>query len=157
MPHLLQTLSPRGALARTPYAWTLAIVAILAAAIAHWGDLEKGFGPFWLMLFVVLVGTFFVALIKRLADAGHTRWWMCAPLALGMAATLAGFYLYNPPSLMGSMTEAQKTVAVITILPVFLSGFGQVFAKAAFGALCVGAVWGVFALALLLPGTQSRG
>lgn len=153
----LQIFSPFGMITRVPYACAIAMLATLGAGLALWGDLEKTIGRFWPAPFALLLWIFLATLVKRLKDAGRSRGWIVVPLALGAGAAALGFALYNPPSLMDTMSDEMRAVAVITMLPVLLSAAGQVFARLVFAGACLAAVWGVFALALLFARSQPRG
>lgn len=153
-PSRWNVLTPRGRLARLRYG----LIVIVCGLALITGRLLSGLGTAgsWiaLVIYVLAIWCLFAAMMRRVLDAGVSRYWLLAPLIVSVIAFAVMFYAYQPPSLVPDASPLMKFLAVITIFPVMIAAIAWFMAKVLAGVTAALAVWGVVVLVLLLPASK---
>jgi len=150
----LNIFDPRGRLAQRSFA--MVVLACCAIGLVGWSVSDSGALGSWIALafYVLAIWGFLAGTLRRLNDAGISRYWLLAPLAASAIVFLAGAYLYQPEPLVANPSPLMKFLAVILVLPALLAGAAWLLAKIMAGLLAAFVVWIVFGLILLAPASK---
>ncbi len=154
--YVFRLFSFEGVMGRGEFSGVLLALAAPAIGLSRMAADSGASGTASAVVFLLLSWIFLATLAKRLKDAGRTRLWIFLPLALGLATFAMGFWFFQPPDLVTGAKAGGRAAATISIVPLILNGFAQVFSKAAYGLQAAALVWGLFSLALLVPDSKPR-
>ncbi len=142
---------------RGPFAAGVFVCALVAASA--WWLSKQGTVGSWiaLALFAAVAWCCGAIILRRMRDAGISRWWLIAPAVWSLAAFLFFAYTYEPPPLVDNLSPGMKLLAILAVVPALLAAFAWAIAKIAAGLLAAAAVWAVFVVLLLFPGSAAQG
>lgn len=150
----LNIFNPRGRLSQRGFAMVLLLCC--AFGLAGWSISSSGGLGSWIALvfYVAAIWGFLASSLRRMNDAGISKYWLLAPLAASAVVFATGFYVYQPEPMVANPSPLMRFLAVILVLPALLAGAAWLLAKVIAGFLAAFVVWIAFGLILLTPASK---